>query len=96
MPGLFINGLFDGQRRFLNSVGRSEDPLLFQSIGIILHVGWCYLFVIKMGLGIVGIGYASTISNLAVYTSVIIYSSCIPELKDAVFLPDKRTFNMLS
>ena len=29
MPGLFLNGMFDGQRRFLNSVGRSDDPLFF-------------------------------------------------------------------
>jgi hypothetical protein len=29
MPGLFLNGMFDGQRRFLNSLGRSDDPLLF-------------------------------------------------------------------
>lgn len=49
-----------------------------------------------MELGIVGIGYASTLSNLTVYSSLIIYSSCIPELKEAVFLPDKKTFRMLS
>jgi Na+-driven multidrug efflux pump len=96
MPGLFLNGLFDGQRRFLNSLGRSDDPLLFQFIGVFMHVGWCYLFVTKMGLEIVGIGYASTISNLTVYTSLVIYSSCIPELSEAVFLPDKKTFRMLS
>jgi multidrug resistance protein, MATE family len=29
MPGLIINGLFDGHRRFLNSLGRSNDPLAF-------------------------------------------------------------------
>ena len=29
LPGLFIMGLFDGHRRFLNSLGRSNDPLVF-------------------------------------------------------------------
>lgn len=96
MPGLFLNGLFDGQRRFLNSLGRSDDPLLFQVVGIVLHVLWCYLFVTKMELGIEGIGYASTLSNLTVYSSLVIYSSCIPELSEAVFFPDKKTFTMIS
>jgi hypothetical protein len=45
-----------------------------------------------MELGIAGVGYASSISNLTVYISVVIYSSCIPEIQDAIFLPDKRTF----
>jgi hypothetical protein len=49
-----------------------------------------------MGLEIVGIGYASTLSNLTVYSSLIIYSSFIPELSEAVFLPDKKTYRMLS
>ena len=55
-------------------------------------MGWCWLFVTKMGLGIAGVGYASTISNLTVYVSVVIYTSFVPEIQDAVFMPDKRTF----
>jgi len=45
-----------------------------------------------MHLGIAGVGYASTISNLTVYVSVVIYSSCCPEISEAVILPDKKTF----
>jgi Na+-driven multidrug efflux pump len=85
-------GLFDGHRRFLNSLGRSNDPLLFQIVGIILHVGWCRYFVTLNGLGIVGIGYASTISNITVYISLLIYSSTIPEISEAITLPDKKAF----
>ena len=36
MPGLLLNGLNDGQRRFLNCLGYSKVPMIFQSIGIIL------------------------------------------------------------
>ena len=93
LPGLFIMGLFDGHRRFLNSLGRSNDPLAFQIVGIILHIGWCKYFVTVHHMGIVGIGYASTISNITVYVSLLIYSSCIPEISEAICMPNKRTFS---
>ena len=43
-----------------------------------------------------GVGYASTISNLTVYLSLLIYSAFIPEISEAVFLPDKKAFYGLS
>jgi Na+-driven multidrug efflux pump len=89
---LVINGLFDGHRRFLNSLGRSNDPLAFQIVGIILHIGWCRYFVTIRNLGIVGIGYASTISNITVYLSLLIYSACIPSISEAITMPDRKTF----
>lgn len=39
-----------------------------------------------------GIGYASTISNITVYVSLLIYTSFIPEISEAIFLPDKKIF----
>lgn len=45
------------------------------------------------GLGIVGIGYASTISNMTVYVSLLIYSSCIPEIAAAIQIPDRKSIH---
>lgn len=39
-----------------------------------------------------GVGYASTISNITVYVSLLIYSTCIPSISEAIFLPDKKVF----
>ena len=65
--------------------------MVFQIVGILMHIGWCEYFVTMHRMGIVGIGYASTISNLTVYLSLLIYSSWIPEISSAIFFPNKKT-----
>jgi Na+-driven multidrug efflux pump len=51
---------------------------------MVFHVIWCYILVIKYDLNIVGVGIASSLSNFLIYTSVLIYTNSIEELKPAM------------
>jgi len=46
-------------------------------------------------MGIEGIGYASSISNLSVYMSLIMYTHTTPSIQEAVQMPNARTFQGL-
>lgn len=41
---------------------------------------------------VVGLGIAGSVTNFLLYLCVIIYSSTIEELKPAIFLPERDTF----
>ena len=58
--------------------------MVCQIIGQVFHVYMCYLLVWKHGMGIEGVGIASSITNLIVYLSLLTYSSMIPEINEAI------------
>jgi len=74
LPALYLMGIFDCERRFLNALGKSNAAMIGQAIGSIVHPIWCYVFVIKMEYGVTGAGLASTISNLIICIVIISYS----------------------
>ena len=80
IPALILNGLNDSQRRFLNMVELTRIPLICQFGGTVIHIGFCLLFVRKWEMGIEGIGYASSISNLSVYISLVWYTQITPSI----------------
>ena len=93
LPGLYILGLNDCQRRFLNSLGKNSVPLISQMVAIAFHLLWSYLFVNKLGYGIEGTGIAGTLTNstaLLMNYGYTLYLS--PDISEAVFLPDRRCF----
>ena len=93
MPGMIFLALFDGQRRFLNCVNRSGACFIFQVVTVIIHVGWCYLFVFTYKLDVYGLGVAGSITNFTLYVCVLIYTSTVEELKPAIFWPEKDTLS---
>lgn len=95
IPALVLNGLNDSQRRFLNMIELTRIPLICQFIGTVIHIGFCLLLVSKFEMGIEGIGYASSISNLSVYMSLIMYTHSTPSIQEAVQMPNARTFQGL-
>ena len=70
----------------------TQIPLICQLIGISIHISLSFLFVWQLDLGIAGTGYASSISNLSVYLSLLVYTSMVSEISEAVQLPNARTF----
>ena len=48
--------------------------------------------MVKMDLGIQGIGIACSLSNLLIYVGNLIYPAFITEISDAVFLPNRHSF----
>jgi len=79
IPGLYLSGLVDSNRRLLNSMGYQYAPMLITVISLPLHIGWCYLFTDIYGMGIKGTAYASSITNLINFILMWVYSSRFTE-----------------
>ena len=95
LPGLMLMGLIDGQRRFLNMMNQTKAPMVACYFSISLHIFLSYIFVWKLGYGIAGTGYASTITNLFNYFALLVFSYTIKDIREAVALPDRRAFSGL-
>ena len=83
-PGIFFMALFDIQRRFLISMGHSSYQLYVVFVSTFFHIGWNYLFIIKMKLGIIGIGYTATVSNLIMFLGNLLMTHCSWDMSDAL------------
>jgi len=83
----------DGQRRFLNMMNLTKGPMVAIGISVCCHVYLSWYFVWKLGYGIVGTGYASTITNLMNYTFLIIISFTNSEIRKTMVFPDRRSIN---
>jgi Na+-driven multidrug efflux pump len=66
-------------------------------IAACFHPIWCYIFVSKsmLDMGIKGLGLANLITYSLCFAVNLIYSSCIPEIRKSIFLPDRRIFHDL-
>ena len=64
LPAIYIAGLVDAERRFLNCMKRNYATLMIQILGTTFHIFWCYLFVDVYHMDINGIGYACIVTNL--------------------------------
>ena len=70
-PGLYIQGLVDGQQRFLNDFGFFNLTLYSHAIGLLLHPVWCYYFVIYKEHELLGIAYAMSITQIIIYSCLL-------------------------
>lgn len=71
----------DGQRKFLNMMNLTKGPMLAILISIVFHFYLSWYFVWKLGYGIIGTGYAATITNLTNYVTLIVISFCNEEAR---------------
>jgi Na+-driven multidrug efflux pump len=67
LPGLFIMAHIDLHKRFLNSLGKNNIPMICLTIGVISHFFLSLYFVIYQQKGIVGTGIAGVISNFITF-----------------------------
>jgi len=95
MPGLYLRGLYDAQRRFLNALGKSKVPLYFQVFGQIIHLICCFIFVTYLRKGILGIGIAGSLSNFIKLAALLVHNSKDAEIKEAITWPDRTSFQKL-
>ena len=63
-PGLYLYGLCDIYRRYLNCFRKNFLPMLSFSVSVAIHPIWLYIFVVQFELDLQGIALAGTISNL--------------------------------
>lgn len=59
LPGVYLIGLSDCQRRLLNNFGKNNISFYAGFFAMVLHSFWSYVFVIKLDLEIVGTGLAN-------------------------------------
>ena len=75
IPGLYINGLVDSNRRLLNTMEYQTAPMAIQLISLPFHILGCYLLTDYWGLGIKGTAIASSITSLFNFVALWIFTS---------------------
>jgi Na+-driven multidrug efflux pump len=71
----------------------TKGPLVAISISVCFHVYLSWYFVWHLGYGIVGTGYASTMTNLSNYIFLLIISVTDKEIRKTISWPDMRSIN---
>ena len=74
LPSMYFLGLFDLKKRFLNCMKISWVPMVAQVGGTLLHIFWCYLFVTKLEMDVVGLGIASNITTFIMLFIITVYA----------------------
>lgn len=62
LPGLFFQFQSASTCRFLQNRQYTLAPAIILPTCSAMHVIWCWLFVIKLGLGNLGLGYATSVT----------------------------------
>ncbi|CAE7777323.1 Slc47a2 [Symbiodinium sp. CCMP2592] len=95
-PALFCLFQYQALAKFLQNQCMTTPPLIINIITSLLHVGWCTFFVVKLGLGNTGAGYANAMTWTTQWFLISLYVMRIaPKLgmsRRDVFLPGKGTF----
>jgi MATE family multidrug resistance protein len=65
---------------------------IIQLLVVPIHIGFCYLFVTKMGMGVVGAAWAHNITATCTILFLLTYASLLKAIKDAWYCPKKQTF----
>ena len=92
MPGMFLWGLCDLHRKFLNSFQLNLLPMLAFTFTTLLHPVWLYYFVYHKGYWLEGIAMAGFVTNVTTIVALRALIQAQPRLKPAVFWPDRRVF----
>jgi multidrug resistance protein, MATE family len=83
-PAIVLNSLIYIETIFLNLMEYVKVPMTCWMIGGVCHFTICYYFVFIKGLNIKGIGYACSITNFIIYTLMLTYSRCFPDIQSAI------------
>ena len=69
--------------------------MIAQLITTPLHFGFCHLYVTVWGLDVEGIGYANCSSGFVNMMFTLIYSLCVPSIREAIQWPNSSTLEGL-
>ena len=73
MPGIYVNGLYDLNARWLNNMRITWVPMVAPVIATFIHIGLCILFVSVWDFGINGIAYAHLITDTSMFILIMCY-----------------------
>ena len=85
---LIFTGMIDLQRKFLAAMGYPIVPTLCQIVGVVMDILLNWAFIERYKL--VGVGYATLISQATVFCLILIYTHCIKAIRPACFNPFTR------
>ena len=84
LPGIYLRFMFDMKKRFLNCLNIAWVPMLAQVLATIVHIFWCYLFVERYELQVMGLGLATLIADLILVVMIELYSLMVPQIRDCL------------
>jgi MATE family multidrug resistance protein len=64
-------------------------------IGTLFHIFWCYILIFKAELDIIGVSIATCITNFSILFLIHLYAYQVEDIKEAWFLPDRKTYEGL-
>ena len=66
--------------------------MVAQSTATVIHIFWCYLFVVVLEMDIIGIAIATNITTFTMLFGITVYAQCIGSIKEALFFPTADSF----
>lgn len=61
-------------------------------LGNAVHAGLCYQLILQQAQGIKGAAIATSLANVFIFIAMLIYSYNNGKIKEAIFLPNRRSF----
>lgn len=96
IPGIYILGICDSNRRLLSCMGYNNVPMAIQLASTVVHIFWCWLLTDHLNMGIKGPAIANVITNLINLVAVHIYSLKFTDknVAAAYLFPTKESFEI--
>ena len=88
LASVYLLGMYDLEKRFLNCLRTTWVPMVACVGANLLHILWCHIFVTVLGWDLYGLGFASTLTAFILHSSIIVYSHCLKDIREALFWPD--------
>lgn len=89
IPAMFLFGLFDANRLFLNCLDETTVATTLVIIALPLHGLLSYYMVYSLGMGWVGVNIGMMITYAFLLASITLYSIYMknPEVREAFVMP---------
>ena len=84
MPAVLFYGIYDLYKRWLSCMRITLVPMIVMVVSTFAHLIFCYILVEVYDEGILGLGYASLLSNFVKMIIVMIYCRCSSQINIAL------------
>ena len=74
LPGLVAYSQFDCVMRYMSAFKKSHIPMCTQVVSTLLHIVWCYLFIVQWQLGILGASLAICVTYTTNFLALVLYT----------------------
>ena len=92
MPSILFSSLYGLYKRWMACQRVTLIAMIVMIVGTFAHVIFCYIFVNVFDAGIVGLAYASTLKDLILMVTIMIYARCSSQVNEALSPVDMDSF----